>query len=351
MVDKPSNIPFKAPDSIEMEAASWMAQLDNGSLSPTDKLALAEWIGRSPQHAQTLRQLAKVWEGLDLAIDDALLTDKPVGVVSIMKSWFAIKPMAFVTTATAALAMFIAVGFVLLTNFLPSDQNQFHVYQAEKGGKYSQELTDGSVVHLNTDTTVEVKYTQNSRTLRLLRGEAFFEVAHDASRPFDVYAGEGRVQALGTAFSVKLDRKSIDVIVTDGKVRFDRVEDVSEKTLDEVERSVKIDTPIFMEAGQAMVLENEIQKVASIDEVKLKKEFAWRNGQMIFSGGDTLEFAVEEMNRYSSKTIIISDPELRNYSVSGTFRSDNIDAILEALELAYGVKVIHAGQNSIYLSK
>lgn len=350
MVDEPSMLPLKMQGSLDMEAASWMAQLDNGPLSSSDKLGLAEWMGRSPRHAQALRHLARVWEGLDLAIDEALCDSKPVSFNSVMKSWFVVRPAHFFASVTASIAFCLAMFVMAQPMFTQSDQTQFHVYQVGKGDKSSQELTDGSVIHLNTDTTVEVKYTKDSRTLRLLRGEAFFEVSHDSSRPFDVYVGEGRVQALGTAFSVKIAGENIDVIVTEGKIRFDRVEDIAEKTLDEVERSVKIDTPIFMEAGQAIAIEDEVQKVVVIDEIALKKELAWRNGEMIFSG-DTMEAVVEEMNRYSEKTIIISNVNLRSYRISGTFKSDNIKAVLEALEISYGIKVEDTGTNAIYLSE
>ncbi len=350
MVDMPSKFPLKTSDALEMEAASWMAQLDNGPLSPTDKLALAEWTNRSPKHAQILRHYAKVWDGIDVAIDEVLLTSKPVTLTSILKSWFVIRPMHFMMSASAILALFITAVFVFQSSFMSPHKDQFYVYQVEKGEKYSQTLTDGSVIHLNTDSVVEVKYTDESRVLRLLRGEAFFEVAHDPSRPFDVYAGEGRVQALGTAFSVKLDGDTVDIIVTEGKVRFDRVKDIAEKTLAEVEQSVKIDTPIFMEAGQTMALKDETQKLTNIDEARLKKEFAWRNGEMIFSG-DTLEFVVNHMNRYSDKAIVISDLELRSFKISGTFKSDNIDVVLEALESAYDIKVQNGETNVVYLSK
>jgi len=79
-----------------------------------------------------------------------------------------------------------------------------------------------------------------------------------------VYAGEARVAAIGTAFSVKLEGESIDVIVSEGKIRFDRVGETSGKTLKQVEKIVKVDTPVFMEAGQSMEFENQVQKVAEI---------------------------------------------------------------------------------------
>jgi len=85
-----------------------------------------------------------------------------------------------------------------------------------------------------------------------------------------------------------LEGQSIDVIVSEGKVRFDRVGETSGKTLKQVEKIVKVDTPVFMEAGQSMEFENQVQKVAEIDQDILKNKFAWQRGEIIFSG-DNLE--------------------------------------------------------------
>jgi len=105
-----------------------------------------------------------------------------------------------------------------------------------------------------------------------------------------------------------------------------------------------------MEAGQSMKFENQIQKVAEIDQDILQRKLAWQRGEIVFSG-DSLENVVAEMNRYSTKTIVISDKELRSLRVSGVFRSDDISAILEALELTMGIEVDNAAGNAIYLSR
>jgi len=337
-------------EQVQIEAASWITQLDKGKLSARDQLALAEWMARSPQHSSTLKQMAKLWEGIDLAFDTVIKANSDVSIWSVVKSWVVVRPMRFASTAVLTLAAIATLSFFLLPNVTSNTPQNYQVFQAAKGDKAIQVLSDGTHIHLNTDTLVEVQYSKTTRMLRLLRGEAFFEVAKDPSRPFHVYAGEARVAAIGTAFSVKLEGESIDVIVSEGKIRFDRVGEISGKTLNQVEKTVKADTPVFMEAGQSMEFENKIQKVAEIDNDILKKKFAWQKGEIIFSG-DNLENVVAEMNRYSSKTIVISDKDLRSLRVSGIFKSDDISAILEALELTMGIQVDNSTGNTIYLSK
>jgi len=335
---------------VQIEAASWVTQLDKGKLSASDQLALAEWMARSPQHSQTLKHLAKLWGGIDLAFDAAIKPSVKVSIWSVLKTWVILQPIRFASTAVLTSMAIAALCFFLLPSVTSTSPQNYQVFQVAKGDKVVQTLSDGTNIHLNTDTLVEVQYSKAARTLRLLRGEAFFEVAKDPSRPFHVYAGEARVAAIGTAFSVKLEGENIDVIVSEGKIRFDRVGETSGKTLNQVEESVKVDTPVFMEAGQSMEFDSQIQKVAEIDQDILEKKFAWQRGEIIFSG-DNLENVVTEMNRYSSKTIIISDKDLRSLRVSGVFKSDDISAILEALEVTMNVRVDDSTENTIYLSR
>ena len=86
-------------------------------------------------------------------------------------------------------------------------------------------LADGSIVTLNTASRIETRMNGQERTVRLLEGEAFFEVAHDATRPFRVYAGDGMTVAVGTAFSVRLNKNAVEVVVSEGKVAYSRVAD------------------------------------------------------------------------------------------------------------------------------
>jgi len=337
-------------EQVQIEAASWVTQLDKGKLSASDQLALAEWMARSPQHSRTLKHMAKLWGGIDLAFDAAIKPNSEVSIWAVVKSWVVIRPIRFSSMAVLASMVIAVLCFHILPNVTSNSPQNYQVFQVAKGDKVIQSLSDGTHIHLNTDTLVEVQYSKTTRMLRLLRGEAFFEVAKDPSRPFHVYAGEARVAAIGTAFSVKLEGESIDVIVSEGKIRFDRVGKTSGKTLKQVEKIVKADTPVFMEAGQSMEFENQVQKVAELNQDILKKKLAWQRGEIIFSG-DNLENVVSEMNRYSSKTIIISDKDLRSLRVSGVFKSDDISAILEALEVTMNIQVDESAENTIYLSR
>jgi len=186
-----------ASEQVQIEAASWITQLDKNKLSARDQLALAEWMARSPQHSQTLKHMANLWGGIDLAFDAAIKPNSDVSIWSVIKSWVILRPMRFASNAVLAATVIAALCFFILPNVTPNSPGNYQVFQVAKGDKVIQTLSDGTNIHLNTDTLVEVQYSKSTRTLRLLRGEAFFEVAKDPSRPFHVYAGEARVAAIG----------------------------------------------------------------------------------------------------------------------------------------------------------
>lgn len=343
-------ISSKVSDKIELEAASWIAQLDSGTLSSTDKLALAEWMARSPKHAQILRQLANVWGGIDLALDDAILSKKPTHLMSVIKAWGKGRPASFATAMTATFAIVLISSAFLFTRFDGHPSPELLVYSVGKGDSALQTLSDGSTVHLNTNTSLEVKYENDKRVVRLLRGEAYFDVEHDPDRPFRVIAGVGRVEAVGTAFSVKIDGEDIDVFVTEGKVRYDRLDQSLNPKVEPGTRKQKPSlAPIYVKAGHSMEVDKNVQKIAMLDTGTIDKELAWRQGEFKFSG-DSLEYAVTEMNRYSERKIVITDPELFAKRITGTFKVEDIQLILEAVELTMGINVEYVKDDLIHLS-
>lgn len=346
----------KAIDPIAMEAASWIAQIDLGKLSDTDRLALAEWMARSPRHTSEIRDMAKIWGGVDAALDAAISQrSKAPSLGSVLKAGLITRPVKF--TAAAACALMLAISPLAVSSFVKTDadtpsqvlQVQTQIYAVPKGGSLIQTLDDGSIIQLNTDTQVEVTYTPQFRRLKLVKGEAFFDVAHDANRPFEVYAGQSRVQALGTAFVVSLVSDQMDVTVTEGKVRVDKIVLTNELTPEAVINQSLPREGLVVPAGHQAKLAPKQHQVAALDIVAIEKNTAWRKGQFVFSG-DTLEEIVNEMTRYSDKRIVISDPNLRSRRMAGVFSTSDIDPILSALSISMDVKVDYVRDDLIYLS-
>ena len=108
---------------------------------------------------------------------------------------------------------------------------EYTVRTTEIGGQHLQTFSDGSTAHLNTNSVIEAEFTREARIVRLMQGEALFDVAHDPSRPFIVYVGNRAVQAIGTTFVVRIESENIHVAVTDGQVQLSKREKATDEVL------------------------------------------------------------------------------------------------------------------------
>jgi transmembrane sensor len=190
-------------------------------------------------------------------------------------------------------------------------------------------LADGSKVTLNTASAVRADYSGRDRRLTLLRGEAFFDVAKDPTRPFVVTAGSRQVIAVGTAFNVRLQDRGVRVTLVEGKVRVikSRPADSGTGVLDPTGPAVTL------VAGSALV--TNANGAEHVERLDADRATSWRKGKLVFEG-ERLADVVAEMNRYSRETLEIADPTLKDRKVSGVFEPTEGHAFAKALE-AYGI--------------
>jgi len=220
------------------------------------------------------------------------------------------------------------------------------------GGQKTLELVDGSTIILNTNSEIDIKITPTSRTINLSRGEAHFDVASDMKRPFEVFAGGGVVEAVGTAFTVQLHQENVEVTVTDGVV----------KLLTQPETQI---TPVFIEseneqapaltaiaaltAGQNAVFSKQIQSVEWMSDDELEQKLLWREGFIIFAG-EPLSKVVADISRYTEIIIEIEEPSLEETPIGGRFKVGDVEGLFEALENIFNVKVNRINSAHVKLS-
>lgn len=213
-------------------------------------------------------------------------------------------------------------------------------------------LSDGSVMKLNTNSQAEVDFHAARRRIRLLKGEAFFDVAHDASRPFLVVAGDKTVKAVGTAFSVRWTDDDLSVTVSEGRVAFAPVESLQTAQSSQAaiiesggeaapgEIVISAEAPLFLDAGQKLSFADKgvPTLIASVSPHEIQTELSWREGFLDFSQTPLSEI-IDEINRYTTVRIEISDQELRELEFGGIFRTGEIEPLLDALELSFDIQV------------
>jgi transmembrane sensor len=227
---------------------------------------------------------------------------------------------------SAAAALLLAVGGGLYLAFAPNGER----YATPVGGFASVPMPDGSNVTLNTDSQIRIALTDTERRVELGHGEAFFEVSKDPKRPFVVRAGDKRVIAVGTKFSVRREGDDIEIVVTEGKVR---VEDGAARQNSRVGGSADV----FLTPGSIARADDAGVLVQRRTLPEAEEHLSWRTGRLMFRDL-ALADAIAEFNRYSARKIVIQDPAIASLKIEGNFRATNVEAFVRLLESGFPVR-------------
>jgi transmembrane sensor len=229
----------------------------------------------------------------------------------------------------AAAAVLVTIGSALL--WWNTERVTPQRYATRHGEQRSWNLADDSVVRLDTDTAVTVRYGRRERRVDVEHGQALFEVAHDSTRPFRVFAGSAEAVAVGTQFSVYLEGNSTLVTVVQGQVDVNAANGQAQAHVDAVGRSVRVS------AGEQLRITAGVLP-ASPTRVDVQRSTAWLRRELIFEQ-QPLSAVAAEFNRYSALPIEIETPALRALTVSGVFAADDTDSFIVFLRSLEGVGV------------
>jgi transmembrane sensor len=210
---------------------------------------------------------------------------------------------------------------------------QGQTYVTRLGEMKVAPLADGSVISLNTDTRVQVRYSRHAREVRLDRGEALFDVATDASRPFRVRAGDAEMSAVGASFSVRrIDNAPVQVLVREGLVDV-RDKGASAQVVRAAAHMRIVAEPL---AGSAHMLET--LAATPVSQGELDRALAWRDGRIVFQD-ETLARASAEFTRYSDTRIVIDDPAVGSLEITGLFQTNDPVGFAKATADSLGLRV------------
>jgi len=334
-------------DAIEETATRWFAKRESGTWTEADQAEFDAWLAASTAHRIQYLRVEAAWN--HTARLKALGAGVAAGTIPPRGAWGdarffdglkgrgpdareakgAGRPARVFTrfaVATAAALLVFAVGVYGYTRYFNAGDH----YTTPIGGIDTVALNDGSRVILNTDTSIRVSLGEHERRIQLDKGEAFFDVAQDKARPFVVYAGEKRVMAIGTKFSVRREQEDIRVVVTEGRVK---VASSSEPQL--IARTA---ASIFLDAG-AIARTQESEVLVRPDAAQeAEKLLSWRGGYVNFEDM-ALADAVAEFNRYNARKIFIEDPAIAGLRLSGNFRANNTDAFLWLIQNGFPITV------------
>ena len=354
MTVKQQEIPSKA---IRREAAAWLALRQARELTLSEHASLAEWCSADPRHRQALLEAEATWRTLDKLRNFPHPADLPADPDLLLQPRPASRRVPAGAWVGLAAAAAVAVAMVWMK---PSKPSPTASLPAESQAGYRiRHLSDGSEVELNAGALLEEHYTAGERRVRLVRGEAHFTVTRNPGRPFLVEANGIAVRAIGTAFDIRIERETIAVLVTEGKVQVAP----STETVpgDRTPPSGKI-PPTYMVAGQRSVVpvrwaaSPEIPLVVeTLTPQQVDLALAWQSARLVFDSIPLAE-AAERFNRHlvgkpGAPRLLIGDARAGAVLVSGRVRADNLESFVEVLESSFDIKAERGVAGEITLRK
>jgi transmembrane sensor len=331
------------------DASDWVAKLDR-DLTKSEKKQLSQWLSIDVLNIEVLFEVAQMWDKMD---DLSRLSD-------IFPQTDVKQKQTRNTIIAVAASFIVALTLMLYQNgayLLPFDHNTSSIvamqssYQTSVGESNTINLPDSSKIVLNTNSFVQVKYTQNSRIIELLRGEIHIDVAHDISRPLSVIAGGKVIQAVGTAFNVEVRSERVELIVTDGKVLVAQKDNTVENDIEQMAKRLP-KSSLAISKGEKVDLDifgKKHGKVIKTDPIEIAANLSWRQGNIIFRG-ESLAEAMLEISRYTDiKFELSDDKELQKVQVAGLFKTGDVTGLLDVLTRNFNISYQKVGSDKIIL--
>jgi transmembrane sensor len=333
--------------SPQEAAAFWAVRLGEEA-SAADGEAFAEWLGADEANALAWEDASRAWH----CFDDAEAAEADEGLAALRAEALAARPAGAPRWAgygAAAAALVAAVAAVALLAPRPGTDPGAGGGLASRdalapsalavrggadfatgtGSSRTIALADGSRVTLDTQSAIDLAFAPGGRTIRLIRGRAFFAVAPDRQRPFRVEAGSLEVVALGTRFAVRVVEDGMDVMLVEGRVAVG------------VPGGVE---PAVLQPGQLLVARGGSATIGAAPPAE--EALSWQRGFVTFRD-DTLAAAAAELNRYSGEQLVVRDPVIAGLRVSGMFRTGDPERFGRALAEIHPVRVVRRPDRSI----
>jgi transmembrane sensor len=320
----------KRQREIAERAAAWQLH-EAAGLTASEETALEDWLAASTDHRQAYSDVLWALDATQrhaaspelMAYRQAAL---PLGAQVRQGRWQ-------VWAAMAASVALIGVGTqAIRQDWLPASLSNWHqdaaaVYRTAVGERSVIDLPDGSIATLDTNSMLQLAYTDHERGIRLLKGQALFEVAKKQPRPFQVYANGQRITALGTLFNVRVDNDRVRVALVEGVVRVRSGTTVA---------NGGIAKEVIMSPGE--VVEARAASPLIARPVDAKSAVSWRAGVLVFD--DTrLGDAVTEINRYTAQPVLLDDPKIGDLRISGVFKSSDPQRFAQIMSATFALDV------------
>lgn len=327
----------RSREEIERTAAEWVLRRDRGLTAP-EQDELFQWLAADPRHGEALALQRWGWDELDRlaglqtslgAVPDPDLF-APRAKMRVRRWWW--------LAATSSLAAAVALLITLRSPPAKSENAAPTAVVSTALASPCERLTleDGSVVELNRGASVEVVFSATERRVRLVRGEANFNVAKNLARPFVVNAGGVDVRAVGTVFNVRLEPAAVEVVVSEGRVNVD------------APARAATSLAVGQSAVVALTAAGAPPQIATLSADEIAARLAWQPRLLDFTDAALAEI-VAEFNRRNPVQLTVGEPALGAMRLSATFRSDNVEGFVRLMESDFGMRAEWRSEREIEL--
>lgn len=312
-------------------AADWWTRLRAADGADETVEQWLEWTGADARNLEAFERVTELGSRLGSLDDIArrqLIAEFARPAAPPSRHWM---PLA----AAASVVLAALGGYLAWNPFGAATMPQ--VYTSAVAHNRDITLPDGSAVALGGASTLTERFSKGERRVELNAGEAFFQVVHNAKRPFVVTAGDLSIRDIGTAFDVRHVGSYVTIAVTQGRVQ-----------IADHDRATGTDSALEAVAGQ-LVSYDPATSAISVGTITPEQATAWRSDRLEFVD-QPLGLVVADINRYSARQVLIADADLKGLTFTGTIKTEAIDSWLRALPQVFPLQVSESG-NEVVLSR
>lgn len=294
------------PENTNRQAGEWLARLHADDRSPDDEVAFRQWLDGDPSHRTVFERASAVWDAVGGLRDQS--------------------PVAESDTPRLSRRMVLAGGGALAVAGVSTfgwREAYAGVYRTGIGEQRRLTLDDGSRVMLDTDTRIRFRAGSDARTLSLSAGRVDLDIASDP-RPFLIELGARRIAAQTGRLDMRRDGDAMALTAIRGNARIDAA-----------------GAPVSLSTGHRIAM--GAGRPDRIDRPEIDDLIAWQSGRLAFRD-ETLTDAVAELNRYTTRPLVIADPRAAQMRVSGVYRVGDPEAFARSLALLLPVRVTADGE-------
>ena len=315
--------PSRSSDALKAAAIDWCVRLHDDACSAADVEAFQQWYEASPEHAAEYARACKIWQ-----VSTGLT---PTVTLPRQRSLRRSNTRLLARAASIALGVGACWAAGWFSGYLPGS---VRVYLAQQDARQVV-LPDASQVELNRRSTLWYLGYRHQRSVKLSEGEAFFDVFHDASRPFVIRADNTDIRVTGTQFNVWTAAQRTTVTVSQGTVLV---------SPDGSTASQAAELTVGMQAvfapGQALQLKR----------VNPQQEAAWRSGKLVLDDV-ALRDALPLINRYLEQPVLIADDAVGELRIGGSYKTAELDILVRQLPHILPVELRAAGEKRLLSSR